>query len=61
MRADAITYLSANDHQVRASELGSDDITVLVDEKDAGFNGPLLPSLTPPNHPAEVQQALTTH
>ncbi|MFC4883792.1 hypothetical protein ACFPK5_01100 [Streptomyces beijiangensis] len=43
MRADAITFLSADDHQVRASELGSDDITVLVDEKDAGFNVPLLP------------------
>ncbi|GAA1376564.1 hypothetical protein ACFPK5_00740 [Streptomyces beijiangensis] len=43
VRADAITFLSADDHQVRASELGSDDITVLVDEKDAGFNVPLLP------------------
>lgn len=42
VRADAITYLSADDHQVRATELGSDDITVLVDEKDA-VNGPLLP------------------
>ncbi|MFJ7023472.1 MULTISPECIES: hypothetical protein [unclassified Streptomyces] len=43
VRADAITYLSADDHQVRATELGSDDITVLADEKDAGHNGPLLP------------------
>ncbi|MFF7258591.1 hypothetical protein [Streptomyces microflavus] len=43
VRADAITYLSANDHQVRASQVGSDDITVLVDEKDVGYNAPLLP------------------
>ncbi|MGZ2361501.1 hypothetical protein LRE75_33290 [Streptomyces sp. 372A] len=43
VRADAITWLSADDHQVRASELGSDDVTVLADEKDGGPNGPLLP------------------
>ena len=43
VRADAITYLSANDHQVRASKVGSDDITVLADDKDGGHGGPLLP------------------
>ncbi|RSO26426.1 hypothetical protein DMH15_29585 [Streptomyces sp. WAC 06725] len=43
VRADAITYLSADDHQVRATEFGSDGITVLVDEEDGGHNGPLLP------------------
>lgn len=43
VRADAITWLSADDHQVRATELGSDDVTVLADEKDGGHDGPLLP------------------
>ncbi|WP_119580633.1 hypothetical protein [Streptomyces europaeiscabiei] len=43
VRVDAITYMSADDHQVRASELGSDEIVVLVDEKDGGHGGPLLP------------------
>jgi hypothetical protein len=43
VRIDAITFLSADDHQVRASKVGSDDITVLVDEKDGGHGGPLLP------------------
>ncbi|WP_374778693.1 hypothetical protein OG756_42075 (plasmid) [Streptomyces sp. NBC_01310] len=43
VRADAITYLNANDRQVRAGQLGSDDITVLVEQRDAGHNAPLLP------------------
>ncbi|MFE2529057.1 hypothetical protein ACFXEL_33070 [Streptomyces sp. NPDC059382] len=43
VRADAITYLSADDHQVRATELGSDNITVLADKKDGGHNSPPLP------------------
>lgn len=43
VRADAITYLSADDRQVRATELGSDNITVLADTNDAGHNSPPLP------------------
>lgn len=43
VRADSITYLSASEHQVRASELGSDETVVLADEKDGGHSGPLLP------------------
>ncbi|MEU9032670.1 hypothetical protein AB0D46_35225 [Streptomyces sp. NPDC048383] len=43
VRADAITYLSADDHQVRATELASDNIMVLADKKDAGHDSPPLP------------------
>ncbi|WP_198359126.1 hypothetical protein [Streptomyces fildesensis] len=43
VRADAITYLSANEHQVRTTELGSDNITLLADVSDGGPNAPLLP------------------
>ncbi|MFD5489508.1 hypothetical protein ACFWIV_29040 [Streptomyces virginiae] len=43
VRADAITYLIADDRQVRAAELGSDNTTVLADKKDAGPSAPPLP------------------
>lgn len=43
VRADSITWLSASEHQVRASELGSDETVVLADEKDGGHGSPLLP------------------
>ncbi|MFM9815630.1 hypothetical protein ACKI16_45050 [Streptomyces scabiei] len=55
VRADAITYLSADDHQVRASELGSDEIVVLADETDGGTDGPLLP----PGFNADLLYAIT--
>ncbi|MFE9934371.1 hypothetical protein [Streptomyces sp. NPDC005533] len=43
LRADAINYLDADDRQVRASLSGSNEISVLVDAKDGGLDGPLLP------------------
>lgn len=43
VRADAITYLSGDDREVRASELGSDEVVVLADDMDGGRNAPLLP------------------
>lgn len=43
VRADAISYLSMRENQVRASELGSDEIVVLADTEDGGHNAPELP------------------
>ena len=43
VRADAITHLSMYESQVRASELGSDEVAVLVDAEDGGHNAPPLP------------------
>ncbi|MDO0917796.1 hypothetical protein QQM39_45555 [Streptomyces sp. DT2A-34] len=43
VRADAITHLSMYESQVRASELGSDEVAVLVDTADGGHEAPPLP------------------
>ncbi|GHI24663.1 hypothetical protein Shyd_60340 [Streptomyces hydrogenans] len=43
VRADAITYLSGDDDQVRASQLGSDEFSVIADVKDGGPTAPKLP------------------
>lgn len=43
VRADAITQLSMYESQVRASELGSDEVLVLVDAEDGGHDAPPLP------------------
>lgn len=43
VRADAITHLSMYESQVRASELGSDEVAVLVDTADGGHDAPPLP------------------
>ncbi|MFJ9623779.1 hypothetical protein [Streptomyces sp. NPDC101181] len=43
VRADAISYLSVRENQLRASELGSDEIVVLADTEDGGHGAPELP------------------
>jgi hypothetical protein len=43
VRADAITHLSMYESQVRASELRSDEVAVLVDTADGGHDAPPLP------------------
>ncbi|WP_327411385.1 hypothetical protein OG458_42605 (plasmid) [Streptomyces sp. NBC_01281] len=43
VRADAISYLSIRNKQLRASELGSDEVVVLADSDDVGFDAPKLP------------------
>lgn len=43
VRADAISYLSMRENQVRASELGSDEIVVLAETEDGGHGAPELP------------------
>ncbi|MFI5752458.1 hypothetical protein ACIBBE_42930 [Streptomyces sp. NPDC051644] len=44
VRADAISYLRADDHKVVAAELGSLEPVTLADEADGAPDGPLLPT-----------------
>lgn len=43
VRADAITHLNMYESQLRASELGSDEVAVLADTADGGHEAPPLP------------------